>query len=181
LGGYNRTIASDQGSFIAGRQAWSGNSNGFITTVVNVPPIKTQGRLRWRMASDTSGCNEGRRVDSLHMTWCQGKGTPCPTPTATPPSKARPSPTPRSPPTPVPRPTSQRDGKTTRIDCTSLRHHRCNTTATSPLFHLANVVTITARAGGQSRTILQLRLRMLALYKASRPQTFSVGRGQTYT
>src|SRR5207249_2713042 len=50
-GGYNRTIAADRGSPIAGRQAWSGNSNGFITTVVSVPAIQTQGRLRWRMAS----------------------------------------------------------------------------------------------------------------------------------
>jgi hypothetical protein len=64
-GGYNRTIASDRGSPIAGRQAWSGNSNGYITTVVNVPAIQKQGRLRWRMASDTSGGNEGWRVDSL--------------------------------------------------------------------------------------------------------------------
>ena len=83
-GGYNRTIASDRGSPIAGRQAWSGNSKGFITTVVNVPAIQTQGRLRWRMASDMSGSNQGWRVDTLHMTWCVGMGTPCPTPTSTP-------------------------------------------------------------------------------------------------
>ena len=35
MGGYNRTISTDRGSPIAGRQAWSGNSQGFITTVVN--------------------------------------------------------------------------------------------------------------------------------------------------
>ena len=29
-GGYNRTISTDRGSPIAGRQAWSGNSGGFI-------------------------------------------------------------------------------------------------------------------------------------------------------
>ena len=33
MGGYNRTISTDRGSPIAGRQAWSGNSQGFITTV----------------------------------------------------------------------------------------------------------------------------------------------------
>ena len=38
-GGYNRTIATDRGSPIAGRQAWSGNSNGFITTVVGLPAV----------------------------------------------------------------------------------------------------------------------------------------------
>ncbi len=36
-GGYNRTISADRGSPIAGRQAWSGNSEGFITTMVNLP------------------------------------------------------------------------------------------------------------------------------------------------
>ena len=39
MGGYNRTISTDRGSPIAGRQAWSGNSEGFITTVVNLPAI----------------------------------------------------------------------------------------------------------------------------------------------
>ena len=95
MGGYNRTIASDRGSPIAGRQAWSGNSNGYITTVVNVPTIQKQGRLRWRMASDMSGGNEGWRVDTLHMTWCVGMGTPCPTPTPTP------TPVPTATPTPT--------------------------------------------------------------------------------
>jgi hypothetical protein len=98
-GGYNRTIASDRGSPIAGRQAWSGNSNGFITTIVNVPEIQAQGRLRWRMASDTSGGNEGWRVDTVHMTWCEGHGTPCPSPTP-----RREIPFPRPHPTAVPRP-----------------------------------------------------------------------------
>ena len=37
MGGYNRTIATDRGSPLAGRQAWSGDSEGFITTVVNLP------------------------------------------------------------------------------------------------------------------------------------------------
>jgi len=100
-GGYNRTIATDRGSPIAGRQAWSGNSNGFVTTVVGLNGANLlQGRLRWRMASDNSGGNEGWRVDSLYMTWCEGMGTPCPTPTPV----FRPPPTPRSRTTPLPRP-----------------------------------------------------------------------------
>jgi subtilisin family serine protease len=82
MGGYNRTISADRGSPIAGRQAWSGNSVGFITTVVNLPFVIADGRLRWRMASDTSGSNEGWRVDTVNTTYCQGP--PCsPTPTAT--------------------------------------------------------------------------------------------------
>jgi len=97
MGGYNRTIATNRGSPIAGRQAWSGTSGGYITTVVNVPSFQTLGRLRWRMASDNSGGNQGWRVDSLNITWCNGMGTPCPTPTP------RLMPSPRVRPTPVPR------------------------------------------------------------------------------
>jgi subtilisin family serine protease len=109
IGGYNRTISADRGSPIAGRQAWSGNSEGFITTVVNVPAIQTVGRLRWRMASDTSGSNEGWRVDTVNITWCQGMGTPCATPTSTPTPTATATSTPTATPTatvsPSPTPT----------------------------------------------------------------------------
>ena len=94
-GGYNRTISTDRGSPLAGRQAWSGNSGGFITTVVNIPTIKPPGgRLRWRIASDSSGSGEGWRVDSVEISWCQG-----------PPCTPKPLPTPRPRPTPAPRPT----------------------------------------------------------------------------
>jgi len=95
IGGYNRTISTDRGSPIAGRPAWSGNSEGFITTVVTVPAIQQPGRLRWRMASDNSGSNEGWRVDTVDITWCQGQGPPC-TPT---PPPITPTPTPTVTPT----------------------------------------------------------------------------------
>ena len=36
---YNRTISTNRGSPIAGRQAWSGNSEGFVTTVVELLPF----------------------------------------------------------------------------------------------------------------------------------------------
>jgi subtilisin family serine protease len=89
MGGYNRTIVGNRGSPIAGRQAWSGNSAGFITTVVNIPIFATQGaRLRWRMASDISGSGEGWRVDTVNIAACVPAprndgicGTPTPTPT----------------------------------------------------------------------------------------------------
>ena len=85
MGGYNRTIATDRGNPIAGLQAWSGNSEGFITTVVSLPAIQSPGgRLRWRMGSDTSGSNEGWRVDTVNITYCHGMGTPCASPTFTP-------------------------------------------------------------------------------------------------
>lgn len=82
LGGYNRTISADRGSPIAGRQAWSGNSEGFFTTVVNLPTFQTQCRLRWRMASDNSSSAEGWRVDTVSISRCHG--IPC-SPTPTPP------------------------------------------------------------------------------------------------
>ena len=89
MGGYNRTISPNRGSPIAGLRAWSGNSQGFITSVVNLP-FGTDVGLRWRMASDNSGPNEGWRVDTVNITYCQGP--PCsPTPTAT--ATASPTPT----------------------------------------------------------------------------------------
>jgi hypothetical protein len=94
MGGYNRTIANDRGSPIAGRQAWSGNSQGFVTTVVNVPGIAAV-TLRWRMASDNSGSGEGWRVDTMHITWCRNVGCPQPTPRPFPTSRPRPTPPPR--------------------------------------------------------------------------------------
>jgi hypothetical protein len=95
-GGYNATIATGTGSPIAGRQAWSGNSAGFITTTVNLPLLVVDGKLRWRMASDNSGSTEGWRVDNISVTECHFNGTPTPIPT-------RLTPTPRPRPTPLAR------------------------------------------------------------------------------
>ena len=95
MGGYNRTISPDRGSPLAGRQAWSGNSNGFITTVVDVNASTFDFVLRWRMASDDSGPSEGWRVDTVNISWCQNEGCPQPTPKPTPTARPRPTPTPR--------------------------------------------------------------------------------------
>jgi hypothetical protein len=108
VGGYNRTIATDRGSPIAGRQAWSGNSGGFITTVVDVPAFQTpSAEVRWRMATDSTGSGEGWRVDSFNITWCRFDGPPCGTPTPTPTARPRSTPTARPRTTPAPRPTPQ--------------------------------------------------------------------------
>ena len=107
-GGYNRTISTDRGNPLAGLQAWSGDSEGFITTVVNVAGLESGNvKLRWRIASDTSGSNEGWRVDNAVVTECHFSGTPTATPTstATPTATARPTPTARPGMTPRPRPT----------------------------------------------------------------------------
>jgi hypothetical protein len=95
MGGYNRTISPDRGSPLAGRQAWSGNSNGFITTVVDVNANSIGFVLRWRMASDDSGSSEGWRVDTVNISWCQNEGCPQPTPRVWPTPRPRPTPPPR--------------------------------------------------------------------------------------
>ena len=98
-GGYNAIIANGTGSPIAGRQAWSGNSGGFITTTVTLPSLVIDGKLRWRMASDDSVSGEGWRIDNITASYCHFTGTPTPSPTARP----RVTATPRSRPTPRPR------------------------------------------------------------------------------
>ncbi len=49
-GGYNTALSSGYSNPLAGRQAWSGNSSGFITTVVNLPASAAgqNVQLRWR-------------------------------------------------------------------------------------------------------------------------------------
>ena len=77
-GGYNGSISTDFCSPIAGRDAWTGNSGGFITTSVALPAGHVI-MLRWRMGSDSSGVpGEGWRIDSIEI-FCER-----PTPTATP-------------------------------------------------------------------------------------------------
>jgi hypothetical protein len=88
-GGYNGTISTCCGNPLAGRQAWTGNSGGFITTTVNLPYSSLPIILRWRMGSDSSISGEGWRIDSVAIT------LPCPSP----------PPTARRRPTPHPRPT----------------------------------------------------------------------------
>jgi uncharacterized repeat protein (TIGR01451 family) len=55
-GGYNATLSSNYSNPLGGRQAWSGNSGGFYTTVVNLP-LSTAWQtvqLRWRVGYDSS-------------------------------------------------------------------------------------------------------------------------------
>ena len=87
-GGYNGTINACCGNPLAGRQAWTGNSGGFITTTVNLPYSSLPIILRWRMGSDSSVSGKGWRIDNVGITQC----IPLP-------------PHPRHRPTPHPRPT----------------------------------------------------------------------------
>lgn len=71
-GGYNHPgINTGFGNpLLPSRPCWSGNSGGFITTVVNLPaagagqPVK----LRWRMGSDDSDSRTGWRIDNVGIT-----------------------------------------------------------------------------------------------------------------
>jgi hypothetical protein len=53
--GYNTAIAPSTGNPLADREAWSGDSQGFVTTIVNLPAA-AEGQniqLKWRCATDT--------------------------------------------------------------------------------------------------------------------------------
>jgi hypothetical protein len=71
--GYNRTIASTTASDnpLATRQAWSGNSGGFITTIANLPAPAAGGDivLKWRCATDTGNTygSVGWWVDTISI------------------------------------------------------------------------------------------------------------------
>jgi hypothetical protein len=86
-GGYNGTISSCCGNPLAGREAWTGSSGGFIDTTVNLPHQSGTYILRWRMGSDSSVSGEGWRVDNVAITQCytprgpRGQPTPHPRPT----------------------------------------------------------------------------------------------------
>ena len=78
-GGYNGVISVNFGSPIAGRNAWTGNSAGFITTTVNIPAGANGGniRLRWRRGTDSSVSGQGWRIDSITSTGTNCGGAVC--------------------------------------------------------------------------------------------------------
>jgi hypothetical protein len=71
-GPYNATISVNFLSPIAGRQAWTGNSGGFVTTTVNLPAaaIGQNVQFRFRMASDCSVSGNSWFVDTITVTAC---------------------------------------------------------------------------------------------------------------
>ncbi len=83
-GPYTDTISSSFSSPIAGRQAWSGSSGGYITTVANLPAAASGQNvvLRWRMGSDSSVSGTGWNVDTIEV----ASGTVCATDCAAGPS-----------------------------------------------------------------------------------------------
>jgi hypothetical protein len=73
-GGYIGPISSSFSSPIAGRQAWTGASAGFITTVIKLPTAATgqPSVLRFRTADDSSvapTAPNGWWIDTLHLSF----------------------------------------------------------------------------------------------------------------
>ena len=70
VGGYNGVISVNFGSPIAGRQAWTGNSAGYVTTTVNLPAAANGQSivLRWRRGSDSSVSGVGAFIDTISIT-----------------------------------------------------------------------------------------------------------------
>jgi hypothetical protein len=66
-GGYTHTISSTFSNALGGRQAWSGNSAGFITTLVNLPASAENQtvQFRWRCGTDNGTAAGGWRIDSI--------------------------------------------------------------------------------------------------------------------
>jgi hypothetical protein len=66
---YTATLSSSYMNPLAGRQAWSGNSGSFVTTVVNLPASAVGGsvQFRWRFGSDTSVSSTGWYVDTVSL------------------------------------------------------------------------------------------------------------------
>jgi hypothetical protein len=69
-GGYNFTISSIYSNPLAGRQAWSGSSGGFLTTLINLPPAAAGQtvQFKWRCGTDSSVSGSGWRIDTIALT-----------------------------------------------------------------------------------------------------------------
>jgi photosystem II stability/assembly factor-like uncharacterized protein len=67
-GGYNGSIGSTD-SIFTGLPAWNGNSGGFITTTVVLPPSSygQNAQLRWHTAYDTGTNPGGMRIDTVSI------------------------------------------------------------------------------------------------------------------
>lgn len=67
-GGYSGTLSpTGVNNPLAGRSAWTGTSNGFVTTMVQLPAATTarEVRLRWRFGTDASIGGAGWYLDTM--------------------------------------------------------------------------------------------------------------------
>lgn len=68
-GAYNDTIANGFDNPLSLREAWSGDSGGFIDTVVSLPQsaVGQNVQFRWRMGTDESESGVGWRIDTIRL------------------------------------------------------------------------------------------------------------------
>jgi hypothetical protein len=107
VGGYTEQINAAAQNPLAGRMAWTGNSGGYIDTVLDMGPnLNGQTiKLRFRIGTDEAGAGAGWFVDGIVAHGlCEPAPTPIPTATSTPTPTPTPSPTPPFTPTPTPTP-----------------------------------------------------------------------------
>ena len=65
-GYYNSTLATGSGNPLAGRKAWSGNSNAFVNSSVNLSSFANQSvKLRFRFGSNNTTAGTGWYVDNI--------------------------------------------------------------------------------------------------------------------
>jgi hypothetical protein len=67
--GYNRILGAGVNNPIGGRMAWTGNSFGYLTTVVQFPPDSAGKlvQLRWRFGADDNTANVGWHIDTISL------------------------------------------------------------------------------------------------------------------
>jgi photosystem II stability/assembly factor-like uncharacterized protein len=67
--GYNDTIVTGGSNPVEGRLGWTGNSGGFVTTIVNLPAAAAgqSVRLRWRCGSDVFVGANGWYLDTITL------------------------------------------------------------------------------------------------------------------
>ena len=68
-GGYNGVLSTSFSNPLGGRNAWTGNSGGFIYTVIDLNPALDGEtvRFRWRMGSDNSQASTGIWIDNVDV------------------------------------------------------------------------------------------------------------------
>ena len=66
-GGYNGSVTVGELNPLDGRRVWTGSSNGYTTTTVNLPPTAAGSmvQLRWRMGSGLTAGGPGWRIDGI--------------------------------------------------------------------------------------------------------------------
>ena len=67
--GYDAVISTNYNNPIGGQFAWTGSSNGFVSTIAQFPSAAADQsvRLRWHMASDSSVDSDGWAVDNIRI------------------------------------------------------------------------------------------------------------------